>query len=509
MSFDVVVIGAGHNGLVAALQLARRGRRVAVFEARDVAGGLCAPREFHPGYRAPGLWHDTAGFRARVADELDLDSHGLAFRDSEPAVLAAGGDGPGLLLSEAEIAATSAHDAEAWAELRGFVDRVRGFVRSVLDAPPPPLDVSSLSGLWQLARRGLALRRLGRDDMTELMRAAPMCVADWLGERFETPALGAALALPGVQSTFMGPWSAGSAINLLFSECAADRSVAGGPAALAEALLAACREQEVEVRTGAAVARIRTANGRVTGITTAAGEDVDADVVAASCDPKRALLELLEPGRLPLDVEESLRVVRARGTTAAVLLALDGPLEFRGREGAAIERTRVAGGTVDELERAFDAVKYRRFSERPALDVRVPTVEDSSLAPAGHHVVSILASFAPREPDGGWSAERKQALGAAIIERLAESAPSLPDRIVAGTVLTPADLERDYGLTGGHLHHGEHALDQMLFMRPAPSCAHYRTPVDGLFLCGSGSHPGGGVTGVPGSLGAAAIAAAR
>ncbi|MAE75601.1 MAG: hypothetical protein CMJ85_01875 [Planctomycetes bacterium] len=505
MSFDALVIGGGHNGLVAALKLARAGRRIAVFEARGVAGGLCARREFHPGYRVPGLWHDTAGLRSKIVDELGLAAHGLTFRAAEPSVLAVTDAGPGALLSPDDVAGVSARDASAYAEWRAFIGRVRGFVRSVLDSPPPPMDVSSLSSLWQLARRGLALRRLGRDDMIELMRVAPMCVADWLNESFESQVLCGALALPGVQSTFMGPWSPGSAINLLFAECAADRSVTGGPAALIDALLAACEERGVVVRTGTPVTRIRTANGCIAGITTADGEDVDAPIVAASCDPKRTMLELLAPCQLPLEVEESLRVVRTRGTTAAIHLALDGPLEFRDREGVAIECARISGGSLDELERAFDAVKYRRFSERPALDVRVPTLEDPSLAPEGHQVVSILASFVPREVDGGWDDTQREALGAAVVERLAAAAPSVRDRIVARAVWTPEDLEADYGLTGGHLQHGEHALDQLLFMRPAPSCAHYRTPVKGLFLCGSGSHPGGGITGQPGALAAKEI----
>ena len=507
MSADVLVIGGGHNGLGAALRLARAGRKVVVLEARDAAGGLCATREVYPGYRIPGLWHDTAGFRAAIAAELGLAAHGLEYRAAEAPILAVADGAESALLSRDEVVGVADRDAAAYVEWRRFLGRIRGFVRSVLDSSPPPMDVSSLSSLWALARRGLSLRRLGRDDMTELMRVAPMCVADWLEESFESPALSGALALPAVQSTFMGPWSPGSAINLLFAECAADRSISGGPAALVSALLKACEERGVEVRTGVAVARIRAEHGRVVGVTTADGEEVDAPVVAAACDPKRAMLELLEPGQLPLEVEESLRVVRTRGTTAAVHLALDGPLEFSDHEGVAIERARVSGASLDDLERAFDAVKYRAFSERPALDVLVPTVEDPSLAPPGHHVVSILASFAPRDLEGGWDDAQRDALGGAVVSRLASVAPSVTDRILARAVSTPEDLESDYGLTGGHLHHGEHALDQVLFMRPAPSCAHYRTPVAGLYLCGSGSHPGGGVSGQPGALAATQIAA--
>ena len=515
MSFDVAVLGAGHNGLVAAWHLARARQQVVVLEQRDEPGGLCAPREFHPGYTVPGLLHDTTGLRPGIVDSLDL-----SFRDGDASVLAPTEKGPGLLLhpdpqqAEAEIAGLSPADADAYRRWRVFLERVSGFVCSVLDRPPPPMDVSSLSSLWALAKRGLSLRRLGKEDMTEVMRVAPMCVADWLNENFETQLLKELLAGPAVLGTFMGPWSAGSAMNLLFAECAKGRPVAGGPAALIEALLLACREHGVEIRTGARVQRIRLRDGRVAGVSLAAvddaaSEDVDAGIVASSVEPKQTLLGLLRPVDLPRHVEEQVRVVRTRGTTAKVHLALSGSLEFRGREDTAIEAARVGGGHLDDLERAFDAVKYRRFSTRPHLDIRVPTVERPDLAPAGHHVISILVSFVPYDLEDGWNNTQREALGDVVVERLEDVAPGMSERIVAREVLTPVDLEAEYGLSGGHLYHGEHALDQLLFMRPAPCCAHYHTPIPGLFLCGSGSHPGGGITGVPGALAAAAILKAR
>lgn len=515
MSFDVAVVGAGHNGLAAALRLARAGRSVVVLEGRARPGGLCAPRAFHPGFTAPGVLHDTTCVRPALVDALGLARHGLSFRDVELPVFAPASDGRGLLLhrdpelAQSEVGALAPRDAESYRRWRGFLQRVRGFLTSVLDAPPPPLDPGSLRGLWALAKRGIALRRLGRDDMTELMRVAPMSVADWLEESFRSPSLCGLLAAPALLGTFTGPRSPGSATQLLLRECTAGRPLAGGPLALIEALLRATREEGVQLRTEAPVRSIRLQGGRVAGLRLASGDDVDAPIVAASCDPLTTFFRLLRPGDLPRGVEEQIRVLRVRGTTAKVHLALNGPLEFAGREGATIEAARIGGGTLDDLERAFDAVKYRRFSERPYLDVMVPTIERPDLAPPGHHVVSILVSFAPHGLEGGWSEARREALGDVVVGCLAEAAPGVDSRVVAREVLTPVDLAADYGLSGGNIHHGEHALDQLLCMRPAPCCAHYGTPIPGLYLCGSGSHPGGGITGVPGALGAAAILAGR
>jgi phytoene dehydrogenase-like protein len=332
-----------------------------------------------------------------------------------------------------------------------------------------------------------------------------MCVADFLNERFESPLLVEALAAPAVASTWSGPWSAGTMTNFLLRECAGGEAIAGGPPALVQALLAAGRAAGAELRTGAEVRRIRLDRGKVAGVALASGETIDAPVVLSSADPKRTLLELLPPGSLPLKVEEEFHRVRSRGTAAKVHLALSGPLKLAGSDGRLDEAIRIGGGHVDDLERAFDAIKYRRFSDRPHLEIRVPTVADPSLAPSGHHVVSILASFAPYNLEGGWTAEARERLGDAVLSVLEQHAPDVRQQIVAREVLTPADLEARFALTGGQLHHGELALDQLLVMRPSPSAARYRTAVPGLFLGGSGSHPGGGVRPTAGLLAAEAV----
>jgi phytoene dehydrogenase-like protein len=373
--------------------------------------------------------------------------------------------------------------------------------------PPPPLSPASAGDLWAIARQGLGLWRHGRRDTLELMRVAPMCVADFLNEQFETPLLVEGLAAPAVIGTWAGPWSAGTNTNLLLAEAAPGRHLAGGPAALVAALERAARAAGVEIRTSAEVVSLRLDAGRAAGVALASGETLDAATVIVTSDPKRAFLELIAPGTLPIRIEEEYRRIRARGTGAKIHLALSGPVELAARPGQAFESIRIGGGHVDDLERAFDAVKYGEVSPRPHLEIRVPTVADPSLAPAGHHVVSILASYAPHDVAGGWTEERRGALLESVLAILDVHAPGVRRRIVAQELLTPADLEVRYALTGGQLQHGELALDQMLVMRPTPSAARYATSVPGLYLGGSGSHGGGGVTFTPGLLAARAALA--
>jgi phytoene dehydrogenase-like protein len=510
MGFDAIVVGAGPNGLAAATRLAKGGRKVVVLERSETPGGLSARHEFHPGYAVPGILHDEALVPRAVAEKLGLTSHGLAFR-RPPATYIAEKSGPGILLpgdpkgAAEAIGKLSQHDAGGFQSLRAFFDRVAPLLGRVLSEAPPTLAPGSAGDFWDLARRGLAVWKVNRKDLVELARVAPMCVADFLNERFETPFLVEAFAAPAVASTWSGPWSAGTVTNYLLRECAGGEALAGGPPALVGALLAAARAAGAELRTGAEVQRIRLDRGKVAGVTLASGETIDAPVVLSSADPKRTMLKLLAPGSLPLKNEEEIRKVRSRGTAAKVHLALSGPLQLAGSDGRLDEAIRIGGGHVDDLERAFDAIKYRRFSERPNLEIRVPTVADPSLAPAGHHVVSILASFAPYDLDGGWTAEARERLGDAVVAVLEQHAPGIRGRIVAREVLSPADLETRFALTGGQLHHGELALDQLLVMRPTASVARYRTTIPGLFLGGSGSHPGGGVRPTAGWLAAEAV----
>ncbi len=500
--YDIIVIGAGHNGLTAAALLARAGRAVLVVERRDTVGGTAGGEEFHPGFRSPGLHHDATGVAQDVVRRLELERHGLALRECRPDVL---GLDSGLLLrgdpllASREIAALSTRDGARYLEFRRFLDRVRGGLESLLLAAPLDLLEPDFRGSLALLRRAVGLRRLGAQTMMELLRLPPMAVADWLGEWFESEALKALLALPAVAGTHAGPRSPGTTLNLLRGEAAGGPGVAGGGPALVAALERAARQAGVEIRTGAPVRGVLTSADGARGVALEGGEEIAARTVAASCDPKRLFLDLLPQTAFSSRLAERIRCFRTRGTTAQVLLALARPPRFAARPDDPVELAR-SGACLDDLERAFDAVKYRGIAERPVLDVLVAR----ALAPAGAAALSVLVHFVPYDLAGGTADGQRERLAESVVARLERYAPGVASAVVGRTVLLPVDLESRYALTGGQLHQGEHALDQLL-VRPAPECARYQTPVRGLYLCGSGAHPGGGLTCRPGSLAAAAI----
>jgi len=505
---DAIVIGAGHNGLVAALTLAADGRKVLVLERAAGIGGLCAHREFHQGFRAPGLLHDTSTFRPQLIEAFDLAAHSLELCPTEPPVFTADSDGNNLLIHRdpavagEEIARHSESDAAAYQEWRTFLDTIGKVIRRLLDAPPPPLKPSGGAELWNVGLTALALRRLGRKTMTEMLRVLPMSVADWLQERFDSELLCSGLAVPAVIGTFNGPWSAGTAAQLIFQEAARSRSVSGGAPALAAALLSAAEAAGVEVRTAAPVERLVVDSQGVQAVRLTSGEELPAHLVIASCDPKQTLLDFVDPRYLDVRTVHDLGNFRCRGTTAVLHLAVQGSVEVASRPGEPIEHLRLGGDTLDDIERAFDAAKYGQRSARPHLEVHIPTVAQPELAPEGSHVVTALVSCAPYALDGGWNPAVREALIADCVRLLNEHIPGLRERLVSGELLAPPDLENEYALPGGHLHHGEHAPDQLLFLRPTQHLARYATPIGGLYLGSSGSHPGGGITGMPGHLAA-------
>ncbi len=499
--FDALVIGAGHNGLCAALTLAQSKRRVLVLEGKEQVGGLCAGREFHPGYQHTGLLPDTATFRPELAQKLGLAAHGLRFVEREPGLFVGNSQGSGLLLDE-RLADLSLGGAEAYGQWKEFISKVGKVLRRQLDAAPPPLDPRRASEYWNLGKTGLEMRRLGKQSMTELLRVLPMCAADWLQERFENQLLCAALAAPAVLASFTGPWAAGTAGHLLMQRCSSDRSIVGGPAGLTQALLSACLAAGIEIRRSAKVERIMVGEGQVRGVQLAGGESIEAKTVLASCDPKQALLGLVGPRFLDATTEQDLRSFRCRGSTAILHLAVEGSVELGAKLEQSVPQLRLAGDNLDDLERVFDAVKYRRCAESPYIEVRIPSLLNPSLAPQGGHVLTAWITGAPYDLTEGWTDEAREALSKSAIQRLTQHLPGIQDGIVDQELLTPTDLEKQYALPGGHLYHGEHALDQLLFLRPSLQLAQYRTPIGGLFLGGSGNHPGGGITGMPGHLAA-------
>jgi len=499
MSGSVIVIGGGHNGLTAATMLARSGRRVVLCEASAQVGGLAAGYSFAEGFSTTGVLHDSAAVRQSVVSALKLESHGLKMRKSPVQITAPSESGESIRFSGDRVEGPlEPGDVEAFQRFMGFISRLENvFSRIMNENPPDPFG-----SLWPLAKTAVGVRMLGAKDMTELLRIGPMCVADWMRDELRTERLRAAIAQPALLGSWMGPWSPGSAANLLIHECVAGTEIDGGPAALVVALEAAAKASGVEIRTGARVERIRLSSGKVVGVTLSDGEEIDAPVIASACDPKQTFGKLIGQSALPIRLHNDIRCIRSRGTTAKLHLALSGPLEDSA--GVSIEAMRT-GESLDDLERAFDAVKYGQMSEAPILDVRVPSMSTPGLAPDGSHVVSVLAHFAPYDIEGGWTEESRKVLTDRVIAQLKRFCPRAEERIVATETLTPVDLEKRYGLTQGHIFHGEHAPDQLLFMRPTVQCGRYTTPIGGLFLCGSGSHPGGGITCAPGALGARAI----
>jgi len=503
---DVVVIGGGHNGLTAAGLLAKAGRKVLVVESRDRVGGLAALEEFHPGYRCAGVLHDASAVWPSVVDDLDLERHGMRRRAQRPATLAL--DAGMVLHDDARVTAesiraVSARDAERYLEFRSFLARVQGVLIDFLREPPVDLVQPERSGSWELVKRLSRLRLLGARDMQELLRLPPMCVADWLDEWFACDGLKAALALPAVAGAVLGPRSPGSNANLVLWEAATAAGVRTDGTSLISALERAVLHQGGRIRTSTRVRRIATDSGAVRGVVLENGDEIRAPVVAASCDPKRTFLELFEPGTLPSRLEQRIRGLRMRGTTASVRLALEAIPRFASCPDTSVEHARF-GRSLDQLERAHDRSKYGALAEVPILEVFVPSVAAPELAPQGGAVVAIHVHFAPRELRTGWDEGARERLAEIVTARLEEHAPGLATSVVGHEVLAPPDIEERFGVSGGHLYHGEHALDQRL-VRPTPECSGYRTPIRGLYLCGSGSHPGGGLTCGPGALAASTI----
>ncbi len=502
-----IVIGGGPNGLAAAATLASQGHQVSLLEALPQVGGRAASEEFHPGYRTTGLLHDTERVQPWVIDALGLKRYGLQTQ-APPAVAIAGPDGRAVVLPSDVDAAVASLDSSAsglgarWRAWHDDVQASAGAVRALSAGPPP--DIASDAALLPLALHGLKVFRLGRARMMELLRTGPQCAEDWLDEWFMDRTLQAGLVLPGLLGTWMGPRSPTSAAAVLFSAALAGEEVVGGPAGLTRALTAACASAGVTVQTQAEVEQICVESGAVKAVRLCDGTVLDADVIVSTLGPRRTLRALVDPLQLPFALDEASAPIRTRGIVAKVDLALSGPLLHPAHPDTPLARIRVAPDLVT-LERAFDDAKHRRMPAAPALDIRVPSVEDASLAPEGHHVASVLVFGAAHDLDGGWTTAARDALGEATRAVLERYLPGSTQQIVAERVQTPADLEARYGLEGGHLFHAELGLDQIMSFRPHPRLAQYSTAIGGLVLGGAGMHPAGGLTCAQGVLAARAV----
>ena len=527
LHYDAIVVGGGHNGLVTAAYLARAGKRTLVLERRAHVGGAAETADLG-GVRIPRLADTVGRLRPSVVKDLDLRSHGLRLVAPDVRVFAPLPDGRAVTLwSDAArtvdaLRAWSPADADAWPDFDRLVRSLGRFLAELAAQTPPDIKAPGIGDALAGLKLGRTFRGLGKHDSHTILRVLPMAVADFVAEAFETDAVRAAVAWRGVRWSFLGPWSAGSTAILLGDSAGNDGGAAGqtvfavgGPGAVSHALAGAARAAGAEIRCSSEVVAITTQDERVTGVALADGEEISAAVVVSGLDPKRTLTGLLDPVAVGPTMRWRAGNYRTPGVVAKVNLVLDRLPRFTAAAGDDEQLLRgriVVAPGIDAIERAFDAAKYGRASERPVLEATIPSLVDPSLvkgAPGGTHVMSISAQYAPAAlRDGGWDdAGRADTFADRVIGVLDELAPGLSATITAREVITPLDLERDYGLTGGHPLHGEQSLDQFFLWRPFLGSARYRLPIGGLYLCGSGAHPGGGITGQPGQNAAREILA--
>jgi phytoene dehydrogenase-like protein len=515
--YDAILIGGGHNSLVAAAYLGKAGYKVLVLERRTVLGGAAASEELIPGYLCDSGAFDAGLFLPEIAADLDLERYGLEWIEGPALVFAPLPGGDWLTLwrdpsrTQAEIARFSASDAEKYPDFIRQVSRLAGVLDSMRRLTPPRLPDYRYGELLPWLRTALELRRLGDREMMEFMRVLPMPVAEYLDEWFDTPALKGALGSTGVTGSLLGPRGSGSALMLLYQamgaangEPRASRFIRGGMGRLPDALASAARARGAEICTGLGVSRILLEGGTAIGVQLESGEKVLGKAVISGANPRHTFFELVGAPHLEIRFVRDVKNIRFRGSLARVTLALDGLPPFQGLDGSQSKAAEQLSGHIlicpdlDYLERAYDDAKYGQLSAEPYLDTRLPTILDPSLAPPGKHLMQVNVQYAPFHlAEGDWDS-KAESLGEKVISILERHAPGLRRLITAVHIQTPLDLERRLGLPEGDIYHGQMGLDQLLVLRPVPGSARYRTPVEQLFLCGAGSHPGGGVTGAPG-----------
>jgi phytoene dehydrogenase-like protein len=511
--YDSIIVGGGHNGLVTAAYLARAGRKVLVLERRDLIGGCAVTEEIWPGYRVSTGAYLTSLMQERIVNELELPRFGYQVDAKDPAFFSAFPDGRHLFMWQdrnrtlGEIRKFSAHDAEVYPAYEDQLERISKVVEGLLLTTPPPFPPRPVDMVDYLRLMG-KMRGLSARDIVALVKVFTQSAAEFLDEWFESEEVKVTLATDGVIGANGGPRSPGTAYILLhhcMGGVGGHRGlwgfVRGGMGAVSESIAAAARAKGVEIRTNAPVAKVLVRSGRARGVVLESGEEIESTTVASNLDPKLTFLRLLDAGDLPADFLQAIRNFRIEGTSCKINLALNALPEFTaypGAPGPHHKATMHICPSIEYVERAWDDAKYGRASERPLLELTIPTMYDPSLAPPGKHIMGIFLQYAPYTlREGTWD-ELREPFGDRVISLIEEYVPNIRSIIDHRQVLSPLDLERRFGITGGNIFHGEMSLDQMFVMRPVAGFARYRTPVQGLFLCGSGAHPGGGVMGAPG-----------
>jgi len=512
--YDAIVIGGGHNGLVNAAYLAKGGKKVLVLERRHVLGGAAVTEEIVPGFLFSECSYVVSLLRPEIIRELDLPRHGLEILPLDGTFTPMpNGDHLWRMNDHArtqrEIRRHSRLDAEAYDEFSKMMTPMCRFVKPILSMIPPDPTTLNPRDLQRLYFLGQRFRDLSSDERYTLIQLMTMSAADFLDQWFETDVLKATMSASGIIGTFLGIRSPGTAYVLLHHYMGeidgAFRSWGfsrGGTGAISNAIAAAARELGVEIRTQAPVDKILVKNGRTTGVALKSGEEISASVVSSSVDPHLTFEKFLAPSELPSDFLESVRRYKFRGSSGKVNLALDALPDFKSLpgQGAHLRGAISISPSIEYMERAYDDAKYGHYSRKPYIDMVIPSLTDPSVAPPGKHVLSCFVQYAPYKLAQGTWDDHKEAFGNTVINTIAEHAPNIKKIIIARQILTPLDLEREFGLTQGNIFQGELSLEQLFFLRPVPGWAYYRTPIDNLYMCGSATHPGGGIMGAPGRI---------
>jgi phytoene dehydrogenase-like protein len=533
--YDAVIIGGGHNGLITAAYLARAGMKTVVLERRHVLGGAAVTEEVYPGFRFSVFSYVVSLLRPEIIRELDLPRHGLdilpldgtftPLHPGEGRAAPIGPDGEKIGTGDylwrvndhgrtiRELRRWSKLDAEAYEEYGQLMVDMARFIKPILSIVPPDPASNDPRPLLPLAGLVRSFQKLSERQQAVFVQLMTMSAADFLGQWFETDPLKATISASGIIGTYQGVRSPGTAYVLLHHYMGeidgAFRAWGipkGGTGGISNAIASAARANGVEIRTEAPVAKIRTRGGRARGVVLENGDEIEADSVISSLDVRRTFIDLMEPGAIDDAFADEVKRFKFRGSSGKVNMALDGLPSFTSLPGPG-EHLRGAisiSPSLDDMERAYDDAKYDHFSRKPYVDIVIPTLVDPSMAPPGKHVMSCFVQYAPYHLDpalGGWDQQR-EAFGDAVVNRIAEFAPDLPSKILYRQVMTPLDIERTTGLTEGNIFQGELSLEQLFFSRPVPGYARFRTPIRDLWLCGSSTHPGGGIMGANGRIAA-------
>jgi phytoene dehydrogenase-like protein len=513
--YDAIVVGAGHNGLTAAAYLARAGLTTLVLERREIVGGCCVTEEIAPGCCVSTTSYIASMLRPEVISDLHLAQHGLRMVPCDPAIQVPFPDGQVVPWwtdrerAKAEFARISTRDAETFVQIDDRLKKLARYLQPFFMEPPPEIDTRTISGWTDLFRVGKKFRGISSDEIAQLISFLTGSLGEFLDHNYESEKMKTMFLANNVYGKHGGPYQPGTAIGLLFHLLSGGEHelqgffghVMGGMGAITQALAAAGRKLGVEVRTSAPVAQIDVRNGRSRGVALEDGTEIRGRIVLSNADPKRTFLKLVAASELPNDFLHAIRGIKMDGPCGKVNLVLDEEPRFTGTSPNATPLERTFYTLVPSLafaERCYDIAKSGEIPEELWVDCVVSSNADASLAPAGKHILTCFVQYVPYRLNAGTWDEKRDLLGERVVRKIAEYAPNVPNAIVARQVLTPLDLERTYGLTEGNIFHGDLRLEQLFFMRPVAGWSQYRTPIDGLYLCGAGAHPGGGVTGAPG-----------